>query len=272
MRACAQSVYMATGKRLSWFRVKAGHTQDSLAVASGISRKRISEIEGDKGSPSIETLEALLKPCNASLAEFFYSDLSIEQDSSKHADIFHKVELMLKNPNDAVFVERLVFAIFENSLSIKREKPRVSESNIHYLDSDAPLPAKLVRVRYYDAIPAGDPREMNPDGQMWIDIVHSKAKESWYTLRISGDSMEPSYVEGDIILMDYAKQLKNGDIVAALIDGRENTLKIYSRKGDEITLTPVNAGNHKVNKYHAGRVSIQGVLVELVRRSPQHKR
>ena len=53
---------MVTGQRLAWFRTKAGHTQDSLAVASGVSRNRISQIEAGKGgSPRLDTLEALLK-------------------------------------------------------------------------------------------------------------------------------------------------------------------------------------------------------------------
>jgi len=57
---------------------------------------------------------------------------------------------------------------------------------------------------HYDAIPAGNPREMNPEGQMWMDIVFSRGKETWYTLRVVGDSMSPDYLNGDVVLMDYA--------------------------------------------------------------------
>jgi hypothetical protein len=49
----------------------------------------------------------------------------------------------------------------------------------------------------------------------------------------------PEYLDGDIILMDYALQPRDGAIVAALADGLESTLKTYSRHGDEITLTPI---------------------------------
>ena len=83
-------------------------------------------------------------------------------------------------------------------------KPGQVDEAIAYLDSDRPQPVAMIHVRHYDAVPAGDPREMNPEGQMWIDIVHSKGKDSWYTLRVVGDSMSPDYLDGDIVLMDYA--------------------------------------------------------------------
>jgi SOS-response transcriptional repressor LexA len=120
------------------------------------------------------------------------------------------------------------------------------ERETAYLDSDAPRSVDVVRIRHYDAVPAGDPREMNPERQMWIDIVHSKAKKTWYTLRVMGDSLSPDYLDGDIVLMDYALQPRDGDIVAALVDGFESTLKIYSRKGDEILLTPIEMKRHSL--------------------------
>jgi SOS-response transcriptional repressor LexA len=146
------------------------------------------------------------------------------------------------------------------------------ELNINYLDSDAPRPVEIFRVPHYDAIPAGNPREMNPEGQMWMDIVHSKGKDTWYTLRVVGDSMSPDYLNGDVVLMDYAMQPHDGDVVAALIDGVESTLKIYSRQRDEITLTPIETKRHSPSTFHASRVTIQGVLIEIVRRSARRKR
>jgi SOS-response transcriptional repressor LexA len=146
------------------------------------------------------------------------------------------------------------------------------ESNINYMDSDAPRPMETFRVPHYDAIPAGNPREMSPEGQMWMDIVHSKGKDTWYTLRVMGDSMSPDYLDGDIVLMDYALQPRDGDIVAALIDGSESTLKIYSCQDDEITLTPIETKRHSPRTFHASRITIQGVLIEIVRRSARRKR
>ncbi len=145
--------------------------------------------------------------------------------------------------------------------------PKINEKpGISYSDSDAPQPVQSVRVPYYDAVPACDPREISPQGQIWMDIIHSKSKGSWYTLRVNGDSMSPDYLDGDVVLMDHAPQPCDGDIVAALIDGYESTLKIYSRIGDNIILTPIETKRHSPRTFHASRVTIQGVLVEIVRR------
>ncbi len=72
--------------------------------------------------------------------------------------------------------------------------------------------------------------------------------------------------------MDFAREPHDGDIVAALVDGHENTLKIYSREGDEITLTPIETKHHAPRKFHASQITIQGVLIEIVRRSARRKR
>ena len=67
-----QPTTITTGERLSWFRNGSGHTQESLAEASGVSRQTISLIERNKGGKTgIETLEALLKACGVTLVEFF---------------------------------------------------------------------------------------------------------------------------------------------------------------------------------------------------------
>ena len=148
----------------------------------------------------------------------------------------------------------------------------IRERAIEYQNSDAPRPVERIRVPHYDAVPAGDPREMNPAGQLWFEIVHSRGKPTWYTLRVTGDSMSPDYLDGDIVLMDYAVEPSDGDIVAALVDDYESTLKVYSRNGDEITLTPIETKRHSPRTFHASRIAIQGVLVEIARRVAKRKR
>ena len=72
--------------------------------------------------------------------------------------------------------------------------------------------------------------------------------------------------------MDCALQPRDGDIVAASEDSYESTLKIYSRQGDDITLTPTETKRRSPRKSHASRITIQGILVEIVRRSVRRKR
>jgi repressor LexA len=68
-------------------------------------------------------------------------------------------------------------------------------------------------------------------------------------------------------MMNYAREPRNGDVVAALMDGYESTLKSYWRNGDDITLIPIETKHYIPRTLHASRVSIQGVLVEIVRRT-----
>jgi SOS-response transcriptional repressor LexA len=87
-----------------------------------------------------------------------------------------------------------------------------------------------------------------------------------------GDSRLHNYLDGDFVLMDFGPQARDGGIVAALVDSYENTLKISSRQGDEITLTPIETKRHSPRIFHAIRITIQGVLIEIVRRSARRKR
>lgn len=281
MPSHAQYVHMTIGEKLAWYRTRAGHTQESLALAAGISRKRISEIEGNKGSPNLDTLEALLNACNVSLSEFFAAEASTRAVEAPYREIYERIELLLKTPGDARVIDRLVRALLKDQAKPDPEatpaagrgaKLPEAQSPIRLLGHDLPQPAKFVKVPYYERVPAGDPVQLSLDQGFWIDILHSSAKPGWYALRISGDSMRPEYRDGDIVLMDHDRAPKNGDIVAALIDGSESTLKEYRRRDDEITLTPLNLAKYRPRKYHASRVAIQGVLVELVRRSPKRIR
>ena len=72
--------------------------------------------------------------------------------------------------------------------------------------------------------------------------------------------------------MDYPLQPHDGGVVAALDDGTESTLKAYSRRGGEITLTPIETKRHSPRTFHTGRFKIQGVRMEIVRRSARRKR
>ena len=72
--------------------------------------------------------------------------------------------------------------------------------------------------------------------------------------------------------MDYARQPREEDVVAALADGIESTLKIFSCQDDDTTLTPIETKRHSPRAFHASRTKIQGVLIEIVRRTARRKR
>jgi len=87
-----------------------------------------------------------------------------------------------------------------------------------------------------------------------------------FALEVRGDSMiEAGILDGDIALLKRSEAAETGDIVVALIDDEEATLKRFRRRGASIALEPANTA-YEVRILPPNRVRIQGKLVGLFRR------
>ena len=87
-----------------------------------------------------------------------------------------------------------------------------------------------------------------------------------FALEIRGDSMiEAGILDGDTVLIRKSDAAETGDIVVALIDDEEATLKRFRRRGASIALEPANTA-YEVRILPPNRVRIQGKLVGLLRR------
>jgi len=87
-----------------------------------------------------------------------------------------------------------------------------------------------------------------------------------YALEVSGDSMvDEGILDGDFALIRKVDTARDGEIVVALIDNEEATLKTYRREGRMIRLDPANS-RYEPQRYDEGRVIIQGRLAGLIRR------
>jgi len=87
-----------------------------------------------------------------------------------------------------------------------------------------------------------------------------------FALEVRGDSMiDAGILDGDMVLIRKTETADTGDIVVALIDGEEATLKRFRRRGASIALEPANSA-HEVRILPPNRVRIQGKLVGLFRR------
>ncbi|APX90922.1 repressor LexA [Brevirhabdus pacifica] len=86
-----------------------------------------------------------------------------------------------------------------------------------------------------------------------------------YALEVKGDSMiEAGINDGDIVVIRDQNSADNGDIVVALVDGQEATLKRLRRKGGMIALEAANPA-YETRVLPADRVKVQGRLVGLIR-------
>ena len=87
-----------------------------------------------------------------------------------------------------------------------------------------------------------------------------------YALEVSGDSMiEDGILDRDFALIRKVDSARDGEIVVALIDDEEATLKTYRRDGRTIRLDPANS-RYEAQLYDESRVRIQGKLAGLIRR------
>ncbi|NNC73158.1 MAG: transcriptional repressor LexA [Sphingomonadaceae bacterium] len=87
-----------------------------------------------------------------------------------------------------------------------------------------------------------------------------------YALEVAGDSMvEEGILDGDYALIRKAQVAREGEIVVALVDQSEATLKTYRREGQMIRLDPANR-NYEPQRYSPEQVEIQGTLAGLLRR------
>ena len=115
-------------------------------------------------------------------------------------------------------------------------------------------------------IAAGQPIEAI-NHQETIQVPESlRTNKPCYVLQIKGDSMiDEGIFDGDYIVVEKRSQAKNGDIVVALIDKSEATLKRIEQKPGRVSLHPANA-NYKPMHYKPDQVDIQGVLIGQMRR------
>src|SRR5207302_10350519 len=87
-----------------------------------------------------------------------------------------------------------------------------------------------------------------------------------FALEVRGDSMiEAGILDGDVALIKRTEAADTGDIVVALVDEEEATLKRFRRRGASIALEPANAA-YEVRILPPNRVKIQGKMVGLFRK------
>jgi len=114
-------------------------------------------------------------------------------------------------------------------------------------------------------IAAGQPIEavQNPETISLADFVQSKEV---FVLEVRGESMQDEAIlDGDYVLVEKTKNAHNGDIVVALVDGTDATLKRFYKEGDQIRLQPSNAAM-KAIMVHASAVQIQGRVIGVLRK------
>src|SRR6476469_4500252 len=123
-----------------------------------------------------------------------------------------------------------------------------------------------IEIPLHGRIAAGTPIEALQGTEQFAVPAALLGPGEHYALEVSGDSMvDEGILDGDFALIRKVDTARDGEIVVALIDDEEATLKTYRREGRMIRLDPANS-RYEPQRYEEGRVQIQGRLAGLIRR------
>ncbi len=156
---------------------------------------------------------------------------------------------------------RYVQALIDNSFitmdSGRHRGIKLLKPNPQRIDSVLPLLGKIAAGKPIEAIP----------GEDQIDLQDFFGHNN-FAVRVQGDSMiEAGILDGDTVIIEFRETANDGDIVVALIDEAETTLKRFKRshRGRYIKLIPANKDMEEM-VYEASRIRIQGALIGQLRK------
>ncbi len=135
----------------------------------------------------------------------------------------------------------------------------------------ANLRNRVIDIPIFGEIPAGPPqqREQDAEGCVTVDIesIGFKPTRNTFALRVNGDSMIGKHIiSGDIVILEHGPEPRNGQVVAALVDG-ESTLKTFVIKSGKPYLKAENPKHTDI--VPAQDLMIQGVFKALIRKAKE---
>jgi repressor LexA len=175
-------------------------------------------------------------------------------------------------------VHRLISALEERGF-IRRLPNRARALEVVKLPEARPT-AEVVQLRPVAPVAANDTIELLLAGRIaaGTPIEALQGTETFpvpaallgagehYALEVSGDSMvDEGILDGDFALIRRVDTAYDGEIVVALVNNEEATLKTFRREGNMIRLDPANR-NYEAQRYRPDQIQIQGKLAGLIRR------
>jgi len=126
--------------------------------------------------------------------------------------------------------------------------------------------ASTLAIPLYGRIAAGSPIEAIRDESGQVDLPPNMLSNgNHYALEVDGDSMVKAGInDGDIVIIQETQSVRDGDIVVALVDNEEVTLKRLKRANGKVILCPEN-DSYSDQVYDPDQVVIQGRLTSLMR-------
>ena len=174
-----------------------------------------------------------------------------------------KIAMGLKSKSG---IQRLINGLIERGFIEKKDNKKrainIVNSSVSKKNNDL-----VINLPLLGSIAAGSPIEAieNSDENIQIPLHLISANKKNYVLKVEGDSMvNKGIVDGDKAIIEYCNDAENGDIVVALINDNEVTLKKLKKDKDKIYLIPAN-DNYKIQSFNLDEIKIQGKLKGIIR-------
>ena len=146
--------------------------------------------------------------------------------------------------------------------------PEACKASTNVITADfTPANSAIVQLPLLGRIAAGTPIEALSDPSSYMDVPAGLvAGGEHFALEIVGDSMvEAGIHDGDMVIIRRSDTATSGEIVVALIEDSEATLKTFRREAGRVALEPANSA-YETRYFSTDKVRIQGRLTGLIRR------
>ena len=200
-------------ERVRHFRILRGMEQKALAAALGITANSVSNWEQGRSRPDLSLLPGLCRALNVSLYDLFSlpEPYCLSSSELQHLGMYRE----LKTGN-----RKLVDGLMRSMVSIQRAESLPAIREVRFF-------AKSLAAGY------GDPTEFEGLGEPMYLYDSDEFRRGDYVFRINGDSMEPDYQDGDLVLVE---RIPSGDgigfgEVGAFIVGNEMYIKVREQDG-----------------------------------------
>ena len=208
---------MSIGSRLKLRREELGLTQTELAKLVGVSKGSIGNYESEISSPNENILIKLFSALDCDANYLYHDDINKSNDSISNTELQHIKKYRALDEHGKKIVDFVLNEEYDRST--EQDEGELIQTNC------------IVLTMYEDAVSAGTGEYLNDGRCVEVTVDETPLTErADFILRVSGDSMEPTYYDGDKVLVQNAVELNVGEIGIFVLNG-QGYIKEYRPEG-----------------------------------------
>lgn len=261
-----ESLNHELASRILEARIGAHLTQEAFAEAIHVSVSSVSQYESGRITPRLPTLKRIAGVTGRPLSWFFSSDEGAQvprrrrirgRKAPPHAAVAALPADLHAAVREAVREEvHRVISLFPTSGAHPNEVSSLTGESA------------VILVPLYDEVPAGVPTDALQTAQGSVFVPREWTRGGTvFCLKVSGHSMEPLIMDGDVIAVRRQPSAESGSIVLASVPGvaeiGDYTIKRLRKRGRQVVLEPLNPAYETI--LPTGPVAVEGLVVGLIR-------